>query len=103
MRWLLKLILCEVRGEQSLCFPMCRPALVKGFMQLYSVEQKRSQALEAHAAAFSTIKVPILISTMTRAQCWIYELDNALSAMPCPLCLQPLAEQDGLFQSCSAV
>jgi len=26
-------------------------------MQLYSVEQKRSQALEAHAAAFSTIKV----------------------------------------------
>jgi len=34
-----------------------RPALVKGFMQLYSVEQKRSQALEAHAAAFSTIKV----------------------------------------------
>ncbi|DBA67143.1 hypothetical protein WJX79_007694 [Trebouxia sp. C0005] len=35
-----------------------RPALVKGFMQLYSVEQKRSQALEAHAAAFSTIKRP---------------------------------------------
>ena len=35
----------------------CRPALVKGFMQLYSVDQKRSQALEAHAAAFSTIKV----------------------------------------------
>ena len=34
-----------------------RPSLVKGFMQLYSVEQKRSQALEAHAAAFSTIKV----------------------------------------------
>ena len=28
---------------------------VKGFMQLYSVEQKRSQALEAHAAAFSVI------------------------------------------------
>ncbi len=36
---------------------VCRPQLVKGFMQLYSVEQKRSQALEAHAAAFSTIKV----------------------------------------------
>ena len=33
-----------------------RPALVKGFMQLYSVEQSRSQALEAHAAAFSTIQ-----------------------------------------------
>ena len=30
---------------------------MKGFMQLYSVEQKRSQALEAHAAAFSTLKV----------------------------------------------
>lgn len=27
-------------------------------MQLYSVDQKRSQALEAHAAAFSTVKVP---------------------------------------------
>ena len=34
----------------------CRPQLVKGFMQLYSVEQKRSQALEAHAAAFSTLQ-----------------------------------------------
>ena len=34
----------------------CRPQLVKGFMQLYSVEQKRSQALEAHAAAFSTLR-----------------------------------------------
>lgn len=33
----------------------CRPQLVKGYMQLYSVEQKRSQALEAHAAAFSTL------------------------------------------------
>lgn len=38
--------------------PLRRPQLVKGFMQLYSLEQKRSQALEAHAAAFSTIKVP---------------------------------------------
>lgn len=27
-------------------------------MQFYSVDQKRSQALEAHAAAFSTAKVP---------------------------------------------
>lgn len=32
-----------------------RPQLVKGFMQLYSVEQARSQALEAHAAAFTTL------------------------------------------------
>ena len=29
-----------------------RPALVKGNMQLYSVAQQRSQALEAHMAAF---------------------------------------------------
>jgi len=32
-----------------------RPQLVKGYMQLYSVEQARSQALEAHAAAFTTL------------------------------------------------
>ena len=31
-----------------------RPALVKGNMQLYSVAQQRSQALEAHMAAFTT-------------------------------------------------
>ena len=30
-----------------------RPSLVKGNMQLYSVAQQRSQALEAHAAAFA--------------------------------------------------
>lgn len=35
-----------------------RPQLVKGFMQLFSVEQSRSQALEAHAATFATIKLP---------------------------------------------
>ena len=35
-----------------------RPQLVKGFMQLYSVEQGRSQALEAHAAAFTMLKLP---------------------------------------------
>jgi hypothetical protein len=29
-------------------------------MQLYSVEQQRSQALEAHASAFGTLKVRIL-------------------------------------------
>jgi len=34
-----------------------RPQLVKGFMQLYSVEQSRSQALEAHAAAFAMLKL----------------------------------------------
>ncbi|KFM22783.1 Clathrin heavy chain 1 [Auxenochlorella protothecoides] len=35
-----------------------RPALVKGFMQLYSVDQARSQALEAHAAAFASLALP---------------------------------------------
>lgn len=35
-----------------------RPQLVKGFMQLYSIEQSRSQALEAHAAAFTTLRLP---------------------------------------------
>jgi len=34
-----------------------RPQLVKGFMQLYSIEQQRSQSLEAHAAAFSSLRV----------------------------------------------
>ena len=34
-----------------------RPQLVKGNMQLYSVEQQKSQALESHAAAFASVKV----------------------------------------------
>jgi clathrin heavy chain len=33
-----------------------RPALAKGFMQLYSFEQQKSQPLEAHAAAFASVK-----------------------------------------------
>ncbi|KAJ3703117.1 hypothetical protein LUZ61_006822 [Rhynchospora tenuis] len=35
-----------------------KPQLVKGNMQLFSVEQQRSQALEAHAASFASFKVP---------------------------------------------
>lgn len=38
-------------------FAWQRPALVKGNMQLFSVDQQRSQALEAHAAAFASIEV----------------------------------------------
>ncbi|KAG6527209.1 hypothetical protein ZIOFF_009304 [Zingiber officinale] len=34
-----------------------KPQLVKGNMQLFSVDQQRSQALEAHAASFTTFKV----------------------------------------------
>ncbi|KAL2583171.1 hypothetical protein AAZV13_14G054000 [Glycine max] len=35
-----------------------RAQLVKGNMQLFSVDQQRSQALEAHAASFAQFKVP---------------------------------------------
>ena len=35
----------------------CRPAMAKGFMQLYSFEQQKSQPLEAHAASFASVKV----------------------------------------------
>ncbi|THU64931.1 hypothetical protein C4D60_Mb01t31690 [Musa balbisiana] len=38
-------------------FGCLRPQLVKGNMQLFSVEQQRSQALEAHAASFASFKV----------------------------------------------
>ncbi|KMZ59834.1 putative Clathrin heavy chain [Zostera marina] len=34
-----------------------RPQLVKGNMQLFSVDQQRSQAIEAHAASFASFKV----------------------------------------------
>ncbi|KAH1214406.1 Clathrin heavy chain 2 [Glycine max] len=34
-----------------------RPQLVKGNMQLFSVDQQRSQALEAHAASFASFRV----------------------------------------------
>ncbi|XXG67428.1 hypothetical protein AAC387_Pa06g0783 [Persea americana] len=37
--------------------PPERPQLVKGNMQLFSVDQQRSQALESHAAAFTSLKV----------------------------------------------
>lgn len=33
-----------------------RPQLARGFMQLFSVDQQKSQPLEAHAAAFATVK-----------------------------------------------
>ncbi|CAN6981948.1 unnamed protein product [Brassica oleracea var. botrytis] len=38
--------------------PPERAQLVKGNMQLFSVDQQRSQALEAHAASFAQFKVP---------------------------------------------
>ena len=48
---------CPVWCWLAACCVTCRPQLVKGNMQLYSTEQKRAQALEAHAAAFSTLRV----------------------------------------------
>lgn len=53
------------KPERSAGRPLCRPQLVKGFMQLYSVDQKRSQALEAHAAAFSQLRTPGSDATST--------------------------------------
>ncbi|KAH8519947.1 hypothetical protein H0E87_001406 [Populus deltoides] len=53
--------------------PPERPQLVKGNMQLFSVDQQRSQALEAHAASFAAFKVAgndnasILISFASRS------------------------------------
>ncbi|KZV21086.1 clathrin heavy chain 1-like [Dorcoceras hygrometricum] len=50
-----------------------RPQLVKGSMQLFSVDQQRSQALEAHAASFASFRVAgndkdsILISFATKS------------------------------------
>lgn len=38
-------------------FGLQRPQLVKGNMQLFSIDQQRSQALEAHAASFAQFKV----------------------------------------------
>lgn len=43
-----------------------RPQLVKGNMQLFSVEQKRSQALEAHAAAFGQVNGTNVITFSTK-------------------------------------
>ncbi|KAL2526612.1 Clathrin heavy chain 1 [Abeliophyllum distichum] len=49
-----------------------RPQLVKGNMQLFSVDQQRSQALEGHAASFASFRVPgndkdsLLISFATK-------------------------------------
>ena len=41
----------------TLYFCNRRPQLARGLMQLFSIEQQKSQPLEAHAAAFSTVKV----------------------------------------------
>ncbi|KAF9598323.1 hypothetical protein IFM89_026612 [Coptis chinensis] len=44
--------------KESYCSAFLRPQLVKGNMQLFSVDQQRSQALEAHAASFAATVVP---------------------------------------------
>jgi hypothetical protein len=45
-----------------------RPQLARGLMQLFSVEQQKSQPLEAHAAAFSTVKVRPFIHCISNMQ-----------------------------------
>ncbi|KAM3248557.1 clathrin heavy chain 1 isoform X3 [Capsicum annuum] len=47
-KWLVLIGIAPVSAE--------RPQLVKGNMQLYSVDQQHSQALEAHAAAFASFR-----------------------------------------------
>ncbi len=49
---------------RAVCLCLCprRPQLAKGFMQLYSFEQQKSQPLEAHAAGFATMKVNIALA-----------------------------------------
>jgi len=49
-KWLVLSGICPGAAE--------RPNLVKGNLQLYSVDAKRSQALEAHAASFAKLTLP---------------------------------------------
>ncbi|GMN41276.1 hypothetical protein TIFTF001_010506 [Ficus carica] len=65
---------------KSHLMPEQRPQMVKGNMQLFSVDQQRSQGLEAHTAAFTQFKVPgienpsTLISFTTKPKLHIIEL-----------------------------
>ncbi|KAG2621925.1 hypothetical protein PVAP13_3NG298306 [Panicum virgatum] len=60
-----------------------RPQLVKGNMQLFSVDQQRSQALEAHAACFATFKVSHkygLINVIKKlGLLFVYELETTVA------------------------
>ncbi|VAH86262.1 unnamed protein product [Triticum turgidum subsp. durum] len=53
-----------------------RPQLVKGNMQLFSVDQQRTEALEAHAASFATFKVPGNVNPSTLI-CFASKASNA--------------------------
>jgi hypothetical protein len=72
-------------------------------MQLYSVEQQRSQALEAHAAVFGTLKVRARFA----GQCATNALAGSAAAAP-RFCLSACAALHGLgmaaataFSACS--
>ncbi|KAF4387547.1 hypothetical protein F8388_011695 [Cannabis sativa] len=58
-KWLVLIGIAQGSPESRVCRDqgLQRPQLVKGNMQLFSVDQQRSQALEAHAASFATFKV----------------------------------------------
>lgn len=66
----------------SICLWLQRPQLVKGSMQLFSVDQQRSQALEAHAASFATFKViavSLLFSCVAVvSMCYLYVLIHSV-------------------------
>lgn len=53
--WELVLIFKPLPYLYNICVQ--RPQLVKGNMQLFSVDQQRSQAIEAHAASFASFNV----------------------------------------------
>ncbi|CAL0315619.1 unnamed protein product [Lupinus luteus] len=63
--WGIQTLACSSSDEDPMVYQpdtpeICRserPQLVKGSMQLFSVDQQRSQALEAHAASFATFRV----------------------------------------------
>lgn len=64
-------------------------------MQLYSVDQKRSQALEAHAAAFSTLKVCMLVQSaefVSRCSTSLTALLMTWSGLCRPLALRQRAQ-----------
>ncbi|KAI3793231.1 hypothetical protein L1987_35847 [Smallanthus sonchifolius] len=62
-----------ITADSAIMNPISTILALKGNMQLYSVDQQRSQALEGHAASFASFKVPgnerpsILISFATKS------------------------------------
>lgn len=62
-----------------------RPQLVKGNMQLFSVDQQRSQALESHAAAFASFKVLIDVHRTSLKTCVNWSLPSQEARIEWPI------------------